>query len=412
MDKIIIRTLIIAVAMFVATISVYGQGNDQFQRDVKATEDALREMGSSEARQAERNSTGIHRDASPEFKERAMESARREDANRTQMENLGRSSGSGSNSSSNTGTSSGGSSNNDNRDYRSNYGGSYGGNNYIPTRYTPALPKYEHNGKYYNTVAERDAAKKEYEKIEAEKKRKAEEERIRKEREDKINKHYKDAGTTKTIYPTSDEKDEFVVHEIYVNEGIYSELKPVEIVSDKSDIFLTISNKPIEITEDYNNINVVQETLNAVSDGVDVITSGIMVHGIVAGNYRDLQNITDLEFRLKITNNGKFIGTAWNPYIRGNQYYSVFKVGKHLGSFGTVISLGAYGFNMYDYQKKYGYSLDFWINATYSTIGTISPIPFTEEILRGSAEYEANKMRKYIENRDNYLFPPMGPGKW
>ena len=96
--------------------SIYGQGNTQFQKDAAAAEAALKGMGKSEAQQAERNSTGIHRNASDWFKEQALASARREDANRKQVEEWSKSLGTnrGNNSSSSTSTSS-----------RSSYGNSY-----------------------------------------------------------------------------------------------------------------------------------------------------------------------------------------------------------------------------------------------------------------------------------------------
>jgi hypothetical protein len=69
---------------------------------------------------------------------------------------------------------------------------------------------------------------------------------------------------------------------------------------------------------------------------------------------------------------------------------------------------------MNEYQRKYGYGINFWINATYSTDGVLSHIPFTEPILRGIAENEAKKMLHYIENRDLYLngVHPLDSNKW
>jgi hypothetical protein len=139
MDKILKRSRnYLLVSLLMINSNIYAQvGNIYDGSRGRTVHDELREavIGSSEARQAERNATGIHRDASPWFQDRALEGARREDDRRNSttnfMNNLGRES----NSSSNTNTSSDG---NSNRNSRSG-GFSSGGNNYIPTR-TPYAP--------------------------------------------------------------------------------------------------------------------------------------------------------------------------------------------------------------------------------------------------------------------------------
>jgi hypothetical protein len=268
MGKIIFKILIIAVVMFVQAKSGFGQddGCSRFYRDAAALEEAVKAIGSSESRQIERNNTGIHRDASPEFKEQALESARREDINRRQTDEFFNNLGKGSNSSLNTNVSLGINSTSSSRDsYGSNGSYSHSGIYSLSNSYTHVTSKYEYNGKYYNSAAEREAAQK------------AEEERIR---ENIIKKYYIVATHTIKISQTSNNpyKKENLFYSNEVNIALYGNNKA--IIDEYKNPYSVI--KPIEINENDNNVKtyiskyISQKTLmNALSTTSEaVVTTG------------------------------------------------------------------------------------------------------------------------------------------